>query len=144
MQVIIMMGLPASGKSTLANSLGKKVLASDVIRLQHPELSSTSTTIWTMMKKMLRQCIENDGDVVIDATNVSVKDRDRWLSVIKKEKAKGFQIFTSLYIMTTPKDVCLERNKHREARVPDVAIYSIAKRWENPTKEEYFDEIKQF
>lgn len=144
MRVVIMMGIPASGKSTLANSLGIRVLASDELRLQHPEIPPTSTTIWTMMKNMLRQCIENNEDVVIDATNVSVKDRDRWLSVIKKEKAKGFQIFTSLYIMTTPKEVCLERNKHREARVPDIAIHSIEKRWENPTKEEYFDEIKQF
>ena len=144
MRVVIMMGIPASGKSTLANSLGIRVLASDELRLQHPEIPPTSTTIWTMMQNMLRQCIENNEDVVIDATNVSVKDRDRWLSVIKEEKEKGFQIFTSLYIMTTPKEVCLERNKHREARVPDVAIHSIEKRWENPTKEEYFDEIKQF
>ena len=144
MQVIIMMGIPASGKSTLAKSLGKKVLSSDELRLLHPEIPPASTKIWTMMKRMLKRSIENNVDVVIDATNVSVKDRDRWLSVIEKEKEKGFKIFTSLYIMTTPKEVCLERNKHREARVPDVAIHSIAKRWENPTREEYFDEIKQF
>ena len=105
MRVVIMMGIPASGKSTLANSLGIRVLASDELRLQHPEISPTSTQIWTMMQNMLRQCIENNEDVVIDATNVSVKDRDRWLSVIKEEKEKGFQIFTSLYIMTTPKEV---------------------------------------
>lgn len=144
MQVIIMMGIPASGKSTVANSLGKKVLSSDELRLQYPEISPASIKIWTLMKKLFRTCIETNEDVVIDATNVSVKDRDRWLSVIKEEKEKGFQIFTSLYIMTTSKEVCLERNKHREERVPDVAIHSIAKRWENPTREEYFDEIKQF
>ena len=144
MQVIIMMGLPASGKSTLANSLGKKVLASDEVRLQHLEIPPASTKIWTMMRGMLRRSIENNVDVVIDATNVSVKDRDRWLSIIKKEKEKGFKIFTSLYIMTTPKEVCIERNKHREAMVPEVAIHSIAKRWENPVKEEHFDEIRQF
>lgn len=144
MQVIIMMGLPASGKSTLANSLGKKVLASDEVRLQHPEIPPASTKIWTMMKRMFKRSIENNVDVVIDATNVSVKDRDRWLSIIKKEKEKGFKIFTSLYIMTTPKEVCLERNKHRETMVPEIAIHSIAKRWENPVKEEHFDEIRQF
>ena len=100
MRVVIMMGIPASGKSTLANSLSIRVLSSDELRLQHPEIPPTSTTIWTMMKNMLRQCIENNEDVVIDATNVSVKDRDRWLSVIKEGKEKGFTIFTSLYIMT--------------------------------------------
>lgn len=144
MQVIIMMGIPASGKSTLANSLGLRVLSSDELRLQHPEIPPASTKIWTMMKKMLRKCIETNESVVIDATNVSVKDRDRWLSVIKEEKEKGYNVYTVLYIMTTPKEVCLERNKHRQARVPDVAIHSIASRWENPLEEEPIDEIRKY
>ena len=32
MRVVIMMGIPASGKSTLANSLGIMVLSSDELR----------------------------------------------------------------------------------------------------------------
>lgn len=142
--VVIMVGLQGSGKSTLAKTLGMPIISSDALRLQHPEIKPTSTKIFSMMQKHLRICIEKGQDVVIDAVNVSKNERDRWISIINKMKKQGYEVRTWGIVMSTPIEVCLERNANREAKVPPVAIHTTKKRFEKPTLEEGFDEIKMY
>jgi bifunctional polynucleotide phosphatase/kinase len=121
---IIMVGSPASGKTTWCASYACETVHRDVDK-----------TIPRMLK---HANLVNLHDIVIfDATNATRKNRSEFISWARMRHRP-----IACVHITTAKDICIERNRLRiEDRVPDIAIYSYFSRFEAPSIEEGFDEI---
>ncbi len=121
MKVIIMMGIPASGKSTwIAENLPYEefpdVISTDDLRkrLSGDESDQThNAEVFGMAHAQLRWLLLHGKNVVWDATNITANARKQIRTICKEYKAT-----TQLVIMGTPYEVCCERNAARERVVP--------------------------
>ena len=129
MDLIILIGIPASGKTTYAQSvLGDTHLriSYDVLRTRHRE-------------RTLFECALSTGTkVVVDNTNVTRTERARYVS---SAKAAGYAV-TGLYFPTALQEA-QERNARRPPtqRVPFAGVGDKIKRLELPSRDEGFDEL---
>ena len=103
-ECIVMVGLPRSGKSTIARSLGYPIVEKDAIRLSlhgKPFLEEAEPMVDTIADIMVASLFESGHDkVIIDECHVRKKYRDRW-------RAKGYLV--TVIEVTTSKDECLKR-----------------------------------
>lgn len=83
-------------------------------------------------------CLATDQRFVIDNTNPSRLDRSKY---IEPAKASRFSVI-GYYFQSKVED-CLRRNADRPEieRVPDVAIFSAAKKLELPSLNEGFEQL---
>ena len=103
-RLICMMGLPRSGKSTVALTLGHPIVSPDALRLtmyNRPFWSPGEKLIWAHANVMVRALFEAGHEtVVLDATNYSRAQRDQWRNVNWK---------TEFWHVPTSKEICLQR-----------------------------------
>lgn len=82
--LIMMVGLPYSGKSTDAQALGFPMVNPDSIRVAihgHKFIPETEPLVWAAAKIMVRSLFLSGHDtVILDATNTAVKRRQEWIS----------------------------------------------------------------
>lgn len=141
MPIHILSGPPGSGKTTYG-----KQLASQHNTTLHswddiPGANTTPAKIPEVRAQWLaniKQDLESGKDVVIDGTNLYVKERVRLFNELK-----DFQGPKILYVFTTPLDLCLKRNAQREgrARIPDFVITQSHEYYQAPTLDEGWDQI---
>lgn len=129
--LIMMVGLPRSGKSTYAKNLGFPVVCPDQIRLAlhgQRHCPPAEPMVWAIAKYMVRALFGAGHDeVVLDATNYKRRSRDEWRSVNWTRKFIHIQ---------TPTDKCIQR-AHATAQ-PDLVpvIERMAGAFEPVSKEE--------
>ena len=91
--LICTVGLPRSGKSTWARQQGVPVVNQDSIRLAiHGQrfYAAAEGFVWAVAETMVRSLfLAGHQTVILDATNVSRKRRDRWRS---KEWETAFKL----------------------------------------------------
>lgn len=89
-------------------------------------------------RRLVDVCLAIGQRFVVDNTNPTVEDRARYIA---PARAAGFSIVG--YRFDLPFEALLARNALREgkARVPEVAIKSTLKRFEEPSLSEGFDSI---
>lgn len=126
---IIFIGLQASGKSTfyLDNFYKTHIrLNLDMLKTRHRE------------KILFDACLESKQPVVIDNTNPTRKDRERYISAFKSHRF----IVVGYYFTSTLED-CLKRNALREGkdRIPEAGIRGTYSKLEMPDFQEGFDEL---
>ncbi|HLJ32299.1 MAG TPA: ATP-binding protein [Ktedonobacteraceae bacterium] len=131
MELIIFIGLQASGKSTFYRtccSATYEHISMDL--LQHNKNPRKRQLA------LLETALQAQQSVVVDNTNPKVEDR---LPLIGSGRLYGAKI-TGYYFDSTVRQ-CIERNRQREgkAKVPDVAIYVTAKKMVHPSYAEGFD-----
>lgn len=141
MTIFVMVGIPGSGKSTYSKKLedtGAVHISLDEIRNKQMEETGTVNEkyIFSEGLNQLRKALNDGKDVICDSTNVYPSKRAVYLKEAKKYKAKCVAVF-----INTDKKTCLERNNLRKgnAKVPAVAIHTLAKKLVPPTVEEGFD-----
>ena len=126
LEVIIVMGFPGSGKSTIATQLCENE------RYVHIEGDMYKTT-----GKMIKKAMEfmKKKSIVFDATNSSIKRRKEYVDMAKKY---GYAV--RCIHVTTSLDESYKRNLVRaeEKRVPKIAYSVYKKYFEEPTEEEGF------
>ena len=129
MKGIIFIGLQASGKSTFYLEQFYKThirLNLDMLRTRNRE------------KILFNACLEAKQPVVIDNTNPTKADREKYISCFKDNK---FEVVG--YFFESNLKSCLDRNAMRIGKecIPDVGIKSTYKKFESPKFDEGFDKI---
>jgi len=126
-QVIIMVGYPGSGKSSVA----KHICANENFVLIQGDVYKTSTK----MIKAALPSIREGKSVIFDATNSSTKKRNEYI-----EFAKIHDYAVVCIHVSTPLDEAYKRNKLRDEdkQVPKIAYSVYTKHYEAPTVVEGF------
>lgn len=89
-------------------------------------------------RKFFNQCIEEGKSFVVDNTNPTKFDRQRYIPTAQEN---GYEIWG--YFFNSPLEESMERNNHREglARIPRVGVLSTYKKLEAPEYDEGFDKL---
>ena len=139
----IMIGIPGSGKSSYAKKYlltnNSVYLSSDDIRIELYgfEDQTHNTEVFERMKRETLIALQNDFDVVYDATNLSKKRRS---DIIKSAKMCDAEV--NAYLCCTPINIILERNITRQERqLPWDKLVQMIQSIEPPMYYEGFDNI---
>ena len=141
-ELVVMCGLQCSGKSTtardIANSCQAVILSSDKIREEYK--NANNDTVFRLLYERMNDLLGKGINVIIDATNTTIKARKQIFQNLK------FDCRKVCYIMNTPYEMCLERLKKRnKTDYPHKFDADVIKRYyysfEIPFYEEGWDEI---
>ena len=141
---ICMIGLPGSGKSTVAEELKNDkriVVSSDAIREEwygSADIQIDSGKVFNEMKKRTFNALKNGFNVIYDATNLSAKRRTNLVKEIRQRFPNEKLI---AYMILAPLDVCIYRNLKRDRIVPISAMFDMVKSFQAPYFHEGWDKI---
>jgi predicted kinase len=133
LELIILIGLQASGKSTFY----KQQFASKAVHVSKDLLSKSSNRA-SKQRQLIEEALQAGSSVVVDNTNVTLADR---AELIQLGRQHGTTIIGYYFASQIAQN--LERNRKRTgtARVPDVAIFAALKRLVRPSLQEGFDQL---
>lgn len=128
-KAIILIGIQASGKSTFY----RRKLAEDFVHINLDTLHTRNKE-----RLMLEDCLRKGCSFVVDNTNPTAADREKYIT---RAKEFGYEI-EGYFFRSVIKD-CVERNRARQgkARVPDKAIACTSNQLEMPSLREGFDRL---
>ena len=149
--LILMCGVPASGKSTVANNLAQHfgeqkavVISMDAIREKWfgtRKCQDRGDEVYAQSVDDVLSAFESCDIVIYDATNRTRKARRKLVETIQKY----YDCLVYCVFMDTPLEVALERNANRDKsiQVPPAVIHRMFDTFEPPREEneEYFEEI---
>lgn len=140
MRVVLMVGLPGSGKSTYLTKLGAESLSSDAIRkllVDDETDQSANVQVFQTLRYLLRQRLALGRPVTyIDATNLTPGERRPYVRI-----AQSFGCEVEAVFLDVPLAVCRERNARRHRVVPEEAMARLAAKLTPPSVEEGFGKI---
>jgi len=130
---VILIGLPASGKSTFFRE--RFAATHDHVS---KDLLRNNRQPQRRQDQLIADSLASGRSVVVDNTNPSAAVRAPVIALARKHGAKVVG-----YFFATEAGDALRRNRARDGRerVPDVAIFTARKRLEPPTMTEGFDRL---
>ena len=136
----ILIGPPGCGKSTYArNKHNALVISSDKIRFElfgDESCQEDNNKVFELMRSRAHQALLEGKNVILDATNMTRKDRAAAISCRTKEcSVQAIVIFNSI-------DKCIANDLERDRTVGADVIMKMLKRFQFPYFDEGFDEIK--
>lgn len=138
-RLYMMVGLPASGKSSIAKTLGAKVFSSDDIREEwygDSSIQGDNNALFKELHSRIRAALVAGDNVVYDATNLNYKRRRAYLETIKDIKCEKIA-----YVCMKTYPDCLEDNKFRDRFVPEYVMKKMYKSFVIPQYFEGWDNI---
>ena len=147
-RLIVLSGVPGSGKSYFSNALMQDkekhvyIISSDQLRKEitgNQQDLSQDELVWKLFYSLARSYSEDkEGIVVLDATNAKKIYR---LDNIKQ--FKGLYDEIDLVCFQISKDLVIKQNKEREFPIPEDALLRLIDAFEIPDEEEkeFFDRI---
>lgn len=151
-KVHLMIGIQGSGKSTFSKELSEKqnimIVSTDRVRQLNPTWPEKN--IWPEVYRLCAECIKNSEDVIFDATNITPKVRERFLTnmlVHFEDYSLDNLPFEFVgYFFDVDPTLCAERVKRRnempnELYLPPEVVFSYHQSLVKPTYEEHFSKI---
>ena len=143
--LIVMCGLPASGKSTYSQWLAESGIfqrvCPDLIRKElygDENIQGDGEKVFKIAYRDMREYGCLSENVVFDATNINSKRRKELV-----ENMRGYFDIIICKWFSTPIDICVQRNMARERQVPQEVIKRMWWNFENPTLAEGFDLVEE-
>lgn len=147
--LIVMCGLPVSGKSTYSEWLASNAnfyrVCPDLIRKDlygDENVQGDGKKVFSIAHYQMATIGNLGGNVVFDATNISCKNRKNLI----KEMRPYFDVIICKWF-SAPWKLCDKRNMERERHVPYEVMERMALNFKEPTMDEgwdYIEEIKNY
>jgi putative nucleotidyltransferase with HDIG domain len=147
-KLIILCGLPGSGKSYYAEQLWSTcsfledvdivIHSSDAIRKElfgDAGSQENNTLVFETMHKRVREDLKAGKTVIYDATNITRKSRRGVINLASKDDT------VECHIVWAPIQTCIKRDAERERHVGNEVIDKMVRRWQSPHKSEGFSHI---
>lgn len=140
---IMLVGLVASGKSTVGEKLSQEfntiIHSSDNLRQElfgNINEVTKNNELFTELHRRVKEDLLNNRNVIYDATNISHKKRKSFIENLNKTPCQKV-----CYLIATPYEKCLKQNQLRERKVPEYVIEKMYKSFYIPQYYEGWDEI---
>ncbi len=154
MELVMLCGIPTSGKSTYVKKLKSMkywenavVLSTDdYIEEYAKRVGQTYNEVFDdvipdatrELELQLNIAKENGKDIIWDQTNLSIKTRKKKLAKLPSYYRRNAVYFE------VPLEDALERNKHREGKfIPESILKRMWHQFEIPTRNEDFDYVEK-
>lgn len=148
--LIIMMGVPGSGKSTWAAALAETydaiIVSRDNIRFsmvaESEEYFSKEKDVFDCFTKTISWLLSQEINVIADATHLNYGSRAKLLNALQTKPT-----FTIIAHKDEKLETCLQRNENRigtRAYVPESVIRRMFYSQEKPTADECNEYIRVF
>jgi predicted kinase len=140
MRIVVLVGLPGSGKSTYLERIGAVGLSSDAVRklLADDEGDQTiHARVFQTIRYLLEQRLAIGRPVTyIDATSLTREERAPYLEIGRAHECEVEAVFFDV-----PLEVCLERNARRHRVVPADVLAKMAAKLVPPSAAEGFTRV---
>lgn len=146
--LVIMIGISASGKSTVAKQIVERnkvlnyiIVSSDAIRGEICEGGvsdqSKNEEVFRIFHRRIKENLLKGNNVICDATNITMKSRRAIFNAVK-----DIDCYKDGYIVVKKIEDCIKDNKNNDRiTVPDDVIYKQIKKFQIPFYNEGFDNI---
>lgn len=124
-KLYIMVGLSGAGKSTIAKEIAETeentiIVSSDAIREEltgKVEDQSKNEEVFKVFHKRIREALENNTNVIADATNITMRSRRAII-----ENVKGIECCKIAYLIPKPFRQCKIDNLNRQHPVSEEVL----------------------
>lgn len=126
-RLILLVGIPGAGKSTLAKKIIEKgfhCLSADPIREElygDAAEQGDKEQVFKIFFERFDDALAKELDIIIDNTNLNPRQRK---PILEKAQAAGYTDI-QLWLLDVPLDVCLKRNASRPRVVPDDIVANM-------------------
>jgi bifunctional polynucleotide phosphatase/kinase len=140
-EVLIMVGLQGSGKSTFAKNIANKTYILDNNNFNYCIVNQDELKTMPKCLKFADLQIKKNHSLIIDMTNPSIEKRKIWIDF-----AKEHNYTCRIAIMKTSLELSKHNNMYRSLvnkteHIPDIAYNIYKKNFIYPTKEENVDDV---
>src|ERR1041384_8730468 len=139
-RIIVLTGLPGSGKSTWLERRGVTALSSDWVRLVLAD-DMTDQSIHPRVFQTLRYLLRHRlaigrPEAYVDATHLTPEERRPYIQIARWYGCEAEAVFFDV-----PLETCRERNRARNRVVPDETMLLMAAKLRPPRVEEGFARV---
>src|SRR5439155_20645140 len=132
-ECVSLVGLPAAGKTTFYQ---RHCAATH--RHVSKDLWPNAAGRDARQRRLLAEILAEGASVVVDNTNPTIADRAAIMTIAR---AHGARVIGYFFDVTTRQAVARNAGRTGRQKVPNVAIFTVAKRLETPTLAEGFDQL---
>lgn len=132
-EVVLLAGLPGAGKTTFF----RRHFAATHRHLSK-DLWPNARDRESRQRRLIDEALSSGQPVVVDNTNPTIAER---AAIIAIAQARGARVIGYFFDVTTRQAVARNAGRTGRDKVPNVAIFTCAKRFEPPALSEGFDQL---